>query len=274
VPELPEVEYAARTLRRAALGRRIVAAAAPSAGRRLFRPGTPAAVVRALAGARLAAVERRGKHLLLTLEARRGPLGLLSHLGMTGRWLARDAAAPAAPHARLTLRLQGGRALDYDDPRLFGRLRLVPGARFDAVPELAALGPDPLHDGVEAAWLEAALGRTRRPVKVALLDQRLLAGLGNIHAAEACWRARLDPRRRADRLGPARARALAAAIRASLRHALAAMEGPELVYVEAGGPNPFRVYAREGERCPRCRAAIRRTVQAQRSTFWCPGCQR
>jgi formamidopyrimidine-DNA glycosylase len=275
MPELPEVEFAARTLRRLALGRRIERARVDPRGRRLFRPATAAAVVRALGGARLEAVERHGKQLLLTLSTAAGPLGLLSHLGMTGRWTG-GPAAPPSPHARLSLWLDDGAALHYDDPRMFGRLRLVPRADFAAVAELRALGPDPLHHGVDPAALAAGLAATRRPVKVALLDQALLAGVGNIHAAEACWRARLDPRRRADRLSAGEVAALARGLRATFRFALAKLDGPEIEYIEAGGENPFHVYGREGARCrhPGCGGQVRRVVQAQRSTFFCPRCQR
>jgi formamidopyrimidine-DNA glycosylase len=275
MPELPEVEFAARTLRRLALGRRIEHAAADGRARRLFRPATPVAVTRALAGATFDAVARHGKQLLLTLSTPRGPMGLLSHLGMTGKWTGGPAAVPTS-HARLSLSLDDGTALHYDDPRMFGRLRLVPGADFSKVEEVVALGPDPLHDGIDAAALGAGLGATRRPVKVALLDQALLAGVGNIHAAEACWRARLDPRRRADRLGAGEVAALARGLRATFRYALSKLDGPEIEYLEEGGDNPFHVYGREGARCRHagCGGMVRRLVQAQRSTFFCPRCQR
>lgn len=289
MPELPEVEHAARTLRRLALGRRVVRVLVDGRARRIFRPDGPAALVAALTGARLGAVERRGKQLLLTLEATGGVVGLNSHLGMTGKWeagprwplagpvgpAARE-APPLPPHVRAALWLDDGSAVHYDDPRMFGRLRLVPGARFEALAEVAALGPDPLHDGIDAGALGAGLAATRRPVKVALLDQGLLAGVGNIHAAEACWRARLDPRRRADRLSPAEVAALARGLRATFRFALAKLDGPDIEYIEEGGDNPFHVYGREGARCrhPGCGGEVRRVVQAQRSTFFCPRCQR
>lgn len=281
MPELPEVEHAARTLRRLALGRRVVRLVADPRARRLFRPGGAPALAAAVEGARLAGVDRRGKQLLLAFEAAAGPVGVNSHLGMTGKWLAGPAwAAPAGgplpPHVRAALLLDDGSAVHYRDPRMFGRLRLVPGARFEALPEVAALGPDPLHDGIDAGALREALAATRRPIKVALLDQGLLAGVGNIHAAEACWRARLDPRRRADRLTAGEVAALARGLRATFRFALAKLDGPEVEYIEEGGENPFHAYGREGARCrhPGCGGEIRRTVQAQRSTFWCPRCQR
>jgi len=275
MPELPEVEFAARTLRRLALGRRVERVVADPQGRRLFRPATPATVLRSLGGATLDDVARHGKQLLLTFSTARGPIGLLSHLGMTGKWTGGPAAPPTS-HARLSLLLDDGTALHYDDPRMFGRLRLVAGADFSKVEEVAALGPDPLHDGIDAAALGAGLGATRRPVKVALLDQALLAGVGNIHAAEACWRARLDPRRRADRLGTREVAALARGLRATFRFALAKLDGPEIEYLEEGGDNPFHVYGREGARCrhPGCGGTVRRIVQAQRSTFFCARCQR
>jgi formamidopyrimidine-DNA glycosylase len=152
----------------------------------------------------------------------------------------------------------------------------VPRADFSTVAEVAALGPDPLRDGIDAGALARGLAATRRPVKVALLDQGLLAGVGNIHAAEACWRARLDPRRRADRLARPEVAALARGLRATFRFALAKLDGPDIEYIEEGGDNPFHVYGREGARCrhPGCGGAIRRIVQAQRSTYFCPRCQR
>ena len=113
-------------------------------------------------------------------------------------------------------------------------------------------------------------------MKVALLDQALLAGVGNIHASEACWRARLDPRRRGDSLAPAEVARLARAIRASLRFGLAGLDAPEIEYLEEGGENPFHVYGREGARCrhPGCGGTVERLVQAQRSTYFCQRCQR
>jgi len=273
VPELPEVEIAARNLRRWAVGRTVVAAESDPRARRIFRPGSAAALARALAGRRVEAVRRVGKQLLVTLGGD-APLGLLSHLGMTGKWLLRAPGEEPPGHSRARLRLDDGRTLHYRDPRLFGRLRLVPGADFASLPEIAALGPDPLADGIDRARLAEALGRTSRPVKVALLDQRILPGVGNIYASEALFRARIDPRRPARGLGREELARLARAVLAAMRDAIAAQEGPEIAYVEEGGENPFRVYARAGERCPRCRnAVIRRIVQAQRSTFFCPRCQ-
>jgi formamidopyrimidine-DNA glycosylase len=275
VPELPEVEWAARQLGRWLVGRRVAAVTCDPRARRLFRPGSPSGFARALRGARVVAVARHGKQLLLTLQTARGPLGVNAHLGMTGKWMARRASAPAPAHARLTLRLDDGAVVHYADARMFGRLRLVPEGRFDQWPDLAALGPDPLATPIDLARLGARLRATRRPVKVALLDQALLAGVGNIHASEACWRARLDPRRLGRSLAPAEVARLARAIRASLRFGLAGLDRPEIEYLEEGGENPFHVYGRENRRCRHggCGGAVERLVQAQRSTYFCRRCQ-
>jgi formamidopyrimidine-DNA glycosylase len=276
VPELPEVEIAARNLRSWALGRRVARAGADPKARYVFRPARPKAVLDALVGHRFDSVRRMGKHLLIELSGPEGPLGLLSHLGMTGKWLLRGAGDAAPEYSRARLELDDGATLHYRDPRLFGRLRLVPGARFDRVGELRALGPDPLERGIDAAALGDALARRSIPVKVAIMDQRLLPGVGNILASEALFRAKIDPRRKAGSLSRAEVRRVAGAVLASVEEAIAREEGPEIQYVEEpGAANPFLAYGREGETCPRCRReAIRRLVQAQRSTFFCPRCQR
>jgi formamidopyrimidine-DNA glycosylase len=274
MPELPEVEIAARNLRRWTRGRTILQVGADPRAARLFRPEGAATLSRRLDGARFGEVHRRGKNLLVELRKGRGAVCLWSHLGMTGKWVLRRRGEELPRHARLVLRLRGGTTLAYVDPRLFGRLRALPGGP-EGFPEVHALGPDPLHDGIDPAGLAERLGRTRRPVKVALLDQSVLPGVGNIYASEALFAARIDPRRPARSLGAAEVRRLAAAVLASMRRAIRLQEGPEIRYVEEpGAENPFRVYQREGERCPRCRrATLRRLVQAQRSTFYCPRCQ-
>jgi len=276
VPELPEVEIAARNLRRWTRGRRIERVEPDPKARYVFRPSSPAAFAKAMTGARFGEIRRIGKQLLVSLEKDRAPLGLLVHLGMTGKWLRRAEADPATRFSRARFHLDDGHVLHFDDLRLFGRLRVVPGARFDEVPEVAALGPDPLERGIDVSALGEALRRSRLPVKVRIMDQALLPGVGNIQASEALFRARIDPRRKGPTLAAREVRALAAAILASIREAIAREQGPEISYVEEpGAENPFEVYAREGEPCPRCgKTKLRRVVQAQRSTFFCPGCQR
>ena len=277
MPELPEVEVAARNLRRWAAGRTVRAAEADTTP--VVRPAGPRALA-ALTGARVRKVERVGKHLLITLARGEKTVGLWSHLGMTAKWQRRVSGAPPPRFSHARLRLDDGSTLHYTDMRRFGRLRVVPGARFADEPTLAALGPDPLRDGVDAARLHARLARVRLPIKVALLDQTILAGVGNIQASEACFRARLDPRRPARSLTRAEVGRLARAILASIRYTLAqfAEEGADagdgaIVYVEEDREaNPFKVYGRAGERCPRRNGTIRRIVQAGRSTFFCEAC--
>ncbi|HEX3905692.1 MAG TPA: DNA-formamidopyrimidine glycosylase family protein [Polyangia bacterium] len=285
MPELPEVEIAARNLRRWAGGKTIRAVHADGRAARLFRPAT-AKAVESLSGARVEEIRRIGKNLLLTLVPRgraSARIGVWSHLGMTGKWLRRTAKDPAPPATRVELDLAGGARLCYVDRRMFGRFRIVPGARFDALPEIAALGPDPLVDGIDVPGFAARLARLKAPIKVALLDQTLLAGVGNIQASESLFRAGIDPRRPARSLSAAEVKRLAAAIRASIAFTLKTFDaagadggGADIGYVEERtAPNPFLVYGRAGARCPgRSKAGvIVRIVQAGRATFYCPHCQ-
>jgi len=295
MPELPEVEVAARNLRRWGVGRRVSGTTADPRAARIFRPATARALAR-LSGARLDEVRRIGKNLLLKFgpaDKRKAapPLGVWSHLGMTGKWVLRRAGDPAPASRRLSLALDDGRRLDYVDLRMFGRFRLVPGARFDEIPDLAALGPDPLADGVDVRRLGERLARVALPIKVALLDQTVLAGVGNIQASESLFRARLDPRRPARSLSPAELKRLARGIRDSIAFTLESFaktgaegDDADIAYVEENAPNPFLVYGRAGEPCPghqRNKKAgkqgkqgtIVRIVQAGRATFYCPDCQ-
>jgi formamidopyrimidine-DNA glycosylase len=185
------------------------------------------------------------------------------------------------------LDLVGGARLCYVDRRMFGRFRLVPGARFESIPEIAALGPDPLNDGIDVPAFATRLARMKTtPIKVALLDQTLLAGVGNIQASESLFRARIDPRRPARSLSWTEVKRLAAAIHKSIDFTLktfaeAGADGgdADIGYVEERtAPNPFLVYGRAGERCPQCpsnstKGVIVRIVQAGRATFYCPRCQ-
>lgn len=276
MPELPEVEIAARNLRKWTKERSILSVEPDPKARYVFRPARPADFARALAGARFGPIRRIGKQLLVSLEKDGTPLGLLAHLGMTGKWLRRAPADPPTRFSRARFALDDGSVLHFADMRLFGRLRVVPEARFEEVREVATLGPDPLEEGIDPDRLHEALARSRLPVKVRIMDQALLPGVGNIQASEALFRARIDPRRKSASLTRREAGALARAILASVRESIAREEGPEISYVEEpGSENPFQVYARAGERCPRCRRTeLRRVVQAQRSTFFCPRCQR
>jgi formamidopyrimidine-DNA glycosylase len=290
MPELPEVEVAARNLRRWATGRTVRAVHADGRAGRIFRPSS-ARALGTLAGARFEDVRRRGKNLLVTLAKPRSgaKLGVWSHLGMTGKWLRRRARDPAPRFARLQLDLDDGMTLHYADLRLFGRFRLVPGARFESLPDIAALGPDPLDDGIDPRRLAERLARTRLPIKVAILDQMLLPGVGNIQASEGLFRAGIDPRRPARSLTRPEVARLAKGLLASIRYTLGTFarsgadgDDADIDYVEERKtPNPFLVYGRAGEPCPRHAPAKRRRdggtivriVQAARATFYCPRCQ-
>ncbi len=228
--------------------------------------------LQAARGRRALRVERRGKQLRVTLDD-----GLLfAHLGMSGRWEAVEPDSPALPYerARLVARRAGKAAcaLSYVDPRRLGRVRF---SQTDT-PAWRALGPDVLDEGVDVRALHARLATKGGSIKEALLDQTLLAGVGNIYAIEALWRARLDPRTRAAALSLADVRGLARALRAALLHGMRTHERAErTTYVnERNAPNPFRIYGRAGEPCPRCREPLRRVVLAGRGTTFCPGCQR
>jgi formamidopyrimidine-DNA glycosylase len=273
MPELPEVEFARRCWERWAKGRIVIGVTAEAG--RVLRPAGPRAL-QVLRGARFQSFERRGKNLMLTAARPRGVVGLWSHLGMTGKWLRRPQGTPPPRFTRASFALDDEQVLHYCDMRLFGRLQVVPAARWDEVPEIAALGPDPLVDGIDHRRLAERLAKVRVPIKVALLDQGLLAGVGNIQASEALYRAGIDPRRPARALSPPELARLAKGIEKSIAATLAGFQraGDDIAYVEEPGtPNPFSVYDREGEPCPRG-GVVQRIVQAGRSTFFCPECQK
>ena len=268
MPELPEVEFARRCLDRWMKGKTIRRAVA--ARTRVLSPLSPAAFSKAVSGAKVLDVERRGKNLFLPLARGRG---LRMHLGMTGKILLRKHGAEAPRFSRVAFEMSGGGVVHFCDMRLFGAVSAGPA---EALREraFAGLGPDPLVDGLTAASLHERLSKTKRPLKIALMDQALLAGLGNIHAAEALWRAKVSPFLRADKLTRLEAARLAAGIHAGIRFALdEEADDDEIVYVEEGGDNPFHVYDRGGEPCRRCRSAIKKRTQGGRTTYWCPRCQ-
>src|SRR6266404_360978 len=267
MPELPEVEIASRQLRAWLKGRRVVSARAERS--RVIRGQTPARFA-SLAGHRLTDIERFGKWMLLLFD---GGEGLVSHLGMTGKWIRRRAEDPPPSHVRASLTLDDGNAVDYRDMRLFGRLIRGKTAELRQSAGLRALGPDPL-DGIDVDRLHSVLARTRRTMKEALMDQRTLSGLGNIQVSESLHRAKIDPQRPALSMTRAETERLADAIGDSLTATLREEDSPEpITYVEEGGENVFLVYDREGQPCTTCTTPIRRIVQGGRSTFYCPVCQ-
>ena len=231
----------------------------------------------------MTALRRRSKYLLGDLD---GGETLIVHLGMSGRLLVSGAqvgafhhahAAPAK-HDHVVLDIEGGARITFNDARRFGAIDLWPTGDLDAHRLLAGLGPEPLGNGFDGAYLAARLAGRRTPVKAALGDQRLVAGLGNIYLAEALWRARISPLRLAADVTAAEAATLAAAVRAVLLDAIDAGGSSLRDYRQADGElgyfqHSFAVYGREGEPCPRCGATIARAVQAGRSSFYCPRCQ-
>ncbi|HVH77044.1 MAG TPA: bifunctional DNA-formamidopyrimidine glycosylase/DNA-(apurinic or apyrimidinic site) lyase [Stellaceae bacterium] len=275
MPELPEVETVRRGLALKISGRTIVRAQLNRAD--LRRPFPPA-LARRLDGAHIGALQRRGKYILIELD---GDGLLLLHLGMSGRVTAGGAELPAARHDHVVLTLDDGTVVRFNDARRFGTIDYLRREEAARHPLLAGLGPEPLDPGFDGAYLAKALAGKHTPIKSALIDQRIVAGLGNIYACEALYRARLSPRRLAASIGPERAKRLAAAIREVLEEAITAGGSSLRDYVQADGElgyfqHRWAVYGREGEPCPGCTCAegVRRIVQAGRSTFFCAKRQR
>jgi formamidopyrimidine-DNA glycosylase len=275
MPELPEVETIRRGLALRISGRHIVQAELRRPD--LRRPFPPMLAVR-LKGARIGALSRRGKYLLVELDES----GLLLlHLGMSGRITAGGPDTPDAKHDHVVLTLDDGTVVRFNDPRRFGLVDYLARGTEAAHPLLAGLGPEPLEPGFDGAYLGRALAGKLTPIKSALLDQRIVAGLGNIYVCEALFRARLAPRRLAATVTGARAGRLVLAIRNVLDEAIAAGGSSLRDYVQANGElgyfqHRWAVYGREGEACPGCTCAegVQRIVQSGRSTFFCAKRQR
>ena len=288
MPELPEVETVRRGLAPYLDGARL---ARVEQRRPDLRFPLPERFAQRLQGARVGALARRAKYLLAPLDTGET---LVAHLGMTGRFtVAEPGAAPTQPgdfalaaggsdkHDHLVLETDAGVRVTFNDARRFGYMDLVPTEGLAAHAWFAALGPEPLGDGFDAAHLARAFSGKAQNVKATLLDQRIVAGLGNIYVCEALHRARIDPVTPAGLLGAPKLRRLAQAVREVLEAAIAAGGSTLRDYRTAGGElgyfqHAFRVYGREGQPCaaPRCRGVVARVVQAGRSTFYCPACQR
>ncbi|NOT33063.1 MAG: bifunctional DNA-formamidopyrimidine glycosylase/DNA-(apurinic or apyrimidinic site) lyase [Candidatus Eisenbacteria bacterium] len=274
MPELPEVETVRRALSQVIVGRTI--ASCWISGQAL-RGEVPRRLVRALPGRTFETPRRHGKYLLLDLDADQT---LLSHLGMSGRWLFHSAApARVPPHVHVRLALRDGTTLWFEDARRFGIARLVRTSRLAQDPSLAILGPDPIATPPRGeALLELARG-ARINVKDFLLDQKRIAGIGNIYASEILHRTSIDPRRRAGTLRAPEWDAIAREIVVVLTESIERMGTTFSMYRSLWGePGAYgeqlRVYDRAGEPCRRCDTTIRRIVQGQRSTYFCPRCQR
>jgi formamidopyrimidine-DNA glycosylase len=265
MPELPEVEIARRTLERWFVGQSVARAEASKT--RIFRGAKPK-VFEAIRGP-LTRAERKGKYLLLTF----GEQGVLAHLGMTGKFLKRP-SAEEVPYSRARFVLESGEVIHFRDPRMFGRIEPAPAAKLWDLQVIKELGVDPILDGLTVPQLKAALGKSKQPLKIALMDQNRVTGLGNIHAAEALFRAKLNPARVPTSLTDAEWARLCDAIVAAIAFGLSEQEADEIQYVEEPGTaNPFLVYGKAGEPCSVCGTVIRQSVQGGRSTYFCPGCQ-
>jgi formamidopyrimidine-DNA glycosylase len=270
MPELPEVETTRRGVRNALVGRTVVAF---DLREPRLRWRVDAALAGTLAGQRILDVRRRAKYLLVDLE--RG--SLIAHLGMSGSLRVMPQGSPRLLHDHYDLVLDSGQCLRFNDPRRFGSLHWCTGKVADH-PLLASLGPEPLEDGLTATYLATRARRRKAAVKLFLMDQRIVVGVGNIYASEALYRAGVRPRRAAGRIKVAEWQRIVDSVRAVLGEAIRQGGTTLRDYVNADGtPGYFRqqlfVYERAGEPCRRCRTPIRHLVQGQRSTYYCPECQ-
>ncbi len=268
MPELPEVEAVRRIAERALRGRRIVSA--HISRRRLCAPQTPEEFTRAVAGRRFVSSERRGKNILLHFDG----ISLWIHLRMTGSLYPVPGRQLPPASASAHFLLDNGRALVFDDPRGLGVMRAA--KRDEIENRLSGIGVDPLSKSFTADVLAALARSSRGAVKPLLMDQKRIAGLGNIYAAEALFQAGIDPRRKAASLSSSRIGRLRDAIAQALAEAV---RSAERAYRKPGGfaeGERFHpaVYGREGESCRRCGRTVRRIRQSGRSTYFCPGCQR
>jgi formamidopyrimidine-DNA glycosylase len=281
MPELPEVETVARGLQTSVAGRRIVSV---RLGKTDFIDD-PAALEQQLPGRQIEKVERYGKFMLLRLSARANAIAdsengdaeaasLLVHLGMTGQLAPYAAAQPYAKHTHVWFGLDDGRELRYTDPRRFGRMAYLTRALL--ADELRAFGADPLL--VSAEEFASRIRSRNAQIKALLLDQSVLRGVGNIYADESLWRAKIHPMRRGTELSTKQVQLLRRVLQDVLRKAILARGSSISDFLDAEGqPGEYqrhhRAYGREGKRCYRCGATIRRVIVAGRSSYFCPKCQ-
>ncbi|MEP7222900.1 MAG: bifunctional DNA-formamidopyrimidine glycosylase/DNA-(apurinic or apyrimidinic site) lyase [Novosphingobium sp.] len=270
MPELPEVETTVRGLARYLEGARIAAVAVNRAD--LRRP-FPADLVQVLTGARVTTLSRRAKYGLIHTDR---DVTLVFHLGMSGRW--RIEPDVADKHDHLVLKTADGHVLALNDARRFGSVDLVDTGQLDAWPAFAALGPEPLGEGLSPAHLVAAFAGRKTAVKPLLLDQRVVAGLGNIYVCEALHRAHIRPDKAAGAVSKASAARLVPAIKTVLEESIRAGGSTIRDYAQPNGELGYfaaswQVYGREGLACS-CGGVVERMVQGGRSTFWCAKCQK
>ncbi|MDQ3125060.1 MAG: bifunctional DNA-formamidopyrimidine glycosylase/DNA-(apurinic or apyrimidinic site) lyase [Pseudomonadota bacterium] len=286
MPELPEVETVRRGLEPVLTGARLTRVCQ---NRPDLRFPFPDRFVERLEGATVERIDRRAKYLLMPLSTGET---WVSHLGMTGRFTLdgeqlgefEEAAPIAGKHEHVSLCAVKGTAstrVGFADARRFGFMGLIPSAEVDAHPWFAALGPEPLGNGFSGAHLAGAFSGKKQNIKVSLLDQRIVAGLGNIYVCEALYRARISPLTAAGKVSKPRLETLAAVVRDVLNEAILAGGSTLKDFANADGgqghfQHRFDVYGREGQPClaEGCAGVVKRTVQGGRSTFWCAGCQK
>ncbi len=287
MPELPEVETVRRGLLPAMEGQRIAQAELRREGLRWPFPPDMAA---RLSGARVLHLRRRSKYILADLDTGES---LIIHLGMSGRMVISGLEAAHVPgqfhfdhpaiekHDHVLFHMENGARVTFNDPRRFGAMDMGATATLGAHPLLASIGPEPLGNEFHADYLASRLHGRKTPIKAALLDQRIVAGLGNIYVCEALFRARISPLRAAGRIGLGRVQLLTDTIRSTLTDAIEAGGSSLRDYRQANGElgyfqHAFQVYGREGAACVTdgCPQTVRRAVQSGRSSFYCPTCQR
>ena len=276
MPELPEVEHVVRALRRAVLGRQIVASEIRLP--KLTLPTSPSVFNRKLKGSRISGLDRRGKFILIELDS--GKV-LVVHLRMTGKFVVLTPDDSLPPHAHAVFYLDDERRLVFRDQRQFGVMKLVANSRLSKTKGISELAPEPFSDEFSVGYLKETLARSHRTLKTLLLDQTRVVGLGNIYAAEALFRAGINPFKIASELSARRVERLHQSIRDVLR---AAVSGSSTSRINLENPNGFsygeafgkvwQVYEREGQACFKCGTRIRRLTHGGRSTYWCPKCQR
>jgi formamidopyrimidine-DNA glycosylase len=298
MPELPEVEHVVRALRRAVVGRTIIASEIKLP--KLISPSTVSSFKRKLKGSSITGVSRRGKFILIELDGELAPphgrasdtgstgaspagfakrtFVLVVHLRMTGAFLYLNAEDELPKHAHAIFYFDNDRRLVFRDQRQFGVMKLVPATQLAGLKGIAELAPEPFTEDFNPDYLKAVLKRSQRSLKTLLLDQTKVLGLGNIYAAEALFRARINPFKRASQLSPPRVGRLHETIKEVLEFAVAHIRGGFNLEAGVSYGEAFerfwQVYEREGEPCVKCETRIKRATHGGRSTYWCPKCQR
>ena len=281
MPELPEVETVRRGLAPVMEGRTILRV---EQNRPDLRFPFPSRFIERLTGARISRLGRQAKFLTVSLSTDEI---LVMHLGMSGRFTINGGPAASFAHEtggnpkhdHAVFHIEGGVTVTYNDPRRFGFMELWPAASFDEYPRLKKLGPEPLSNGFNAAYLDKALAGKQTPIKTALLDQAIIAGLGNIYVCEALYRSAISPKRKAATIPGKRAIRLAPAINAVIAEAIDAGGSSISDFTNTEGAlgyfqHHFDVYDRETYPCKKCSTPIKRLVQSGRSSFYCSRCQR